>query len=104
MASAILSLYIADSPMDKKLLDIICCPLTKLPLQLLDSERLARLNAAIQSGEIKNHVAGDLGKELTEALVTRDGRLVYPIRDGIPILLEEESIDWNQVVEQARET
>lgn len=104
MASAILSLYIADSPMDKKLLDIICCPLTKLPLQLLDSERLARLNAAIQSGEPQNPTAGAGGEELAEALVTRDGRWVYPIRDGIPVLLEEEAIDWNQTVEQARET
>jgi len=85
--------------MDKKLLDIICCPITKLPLQLLDSERLARLNAAIHAGEIKNHTANDLSEELTEALVTRDGRLVYPIRDSIPVLLEEESIDWNQIVE-----
>jgi len=85
--------------MDKKLLDIICCPLTKLPLQLLDSERLARLNAAIQAGQIKNHAANELGEELAEALVTRDGRLVYPIRGSIPVLLEEESIDWNQIVE-----
>jgi uncharacterized protein YbaR (Trm112 family) len=87
------------APMDKKLLDIICCPLTKLPLQLLDSERLARLNAAIKAGEIKNQAANHLAEKLTEALVTRDGRLVYPIRDGIPVLLEEESIDWNQVVD-----
>jgi uncharacterized protein YbaR (Trm112 family) len=36
---------------------------------------------------------------LAEALVTRDGRLVYPIRNGIPVLLEEESIDWNQIVD-----
>jgi uncharacterized protein YbaR (Trm112 family) len=85
--------------MDKKLLDIICCPVTKLPLQLLDSERLARLNAAIHAGEIKNHAANDLAEDLKEALVTRDGRLVYPIRDSIPVLLEEESIDWNQIVE-----
>jgi len=99
MASAILSLYIIDSPMDKKLLDIICCPITKLPVQLMDSERLARLNAAIQSGEIKNQAAGHLAEELAEALVTRDGRLVYPIRNGIPVLLEEESIDWNQIVD-----
>ena len=85
--------------MDKRLLDIICCPLTKLPLELLDSERLQRLNSGIQAGQIKNHAAEDLADSLAEALVTRDGRLVYPVRDGIPILLEEESIDWNQVAE-----
>jgi uncharacterized protein YbaR (Trm112 family) len=85
--------------MDKRLLDIICCPLTKLPLQLLDSERLDQLNAHIQAGEVKNHGESGLSDSLAEALVTRDGRLVYPVREGIPILLEEESIDWNQVAE-----
>jgi uncharacterized protein YbaR (Trm112 family) len=85
--------------MDKKLLDIICCPLTKLPLQMLDSDRLARLNTAIQSGEIKNRADCNLAEKLAEALVTRDGRLVYPVRAGIPVLLEEESIDWKQIVD-----
>ncbi len=85
--------------MDKKLLDIICCPLTKLPLEVMDGDRLGRLNAAIAAGEIKNEAAHKLAEGLQEALVTRDGRSIYPIRDGIPVLLEEERIDWNQLVE-----
>jgi uncharacterized protein len=85
--------------MDKKLLDIVCCPLTKLPLQLLDGERLTRLNRAIQGGSLRNRSEQPLHDSLAEALVTRDGRLVYPVRDGIPILLEEESIDWKQIAE-----
>ncbi len=83
--------------MDKRLLDIVCCPVTKLPLQLLDSDRLARLNAAISAGELQNRSSQSLPETLSEALVTRDGRLVYPVFDGIPVLLEEESIDWTQL-------
>ena len=83
--------------MDKRLLDIVVCPLTKLPLQLLDGERLAQLNTAIRTRGIRNRAAQPLPETLVEALVTRDGRLVYPIREGIPILLEEESIDWQQL-------
>jgi uncharacterized protein YbaR (Trm112 family) len=85
--------------MEKKLFDIICCPLTKLPLECMDADRLGRLNAAIHAGKIKNHAADSLTEDLAEALVTRDGRLVYPVHDGIPVLLEEESIDWNQLSE-----
>ena len=83
--------------MDKRLLDIVCCPVTKLPLQLLDGERLTRLNAAITGGQLRNRSAQPLAETLTEALVTRDGRLVYPVRDGVPLLLEEESVDWQQL-------
>ena len=83
--------------MDKRLLDIICCPATRLPLELMDADRLARLNAAIAAGKIKNHSDQKPAGNLAEALVTRDGRLVYPIRDGIPILLEDECIDFNQL-------
>lgn len=85
--------------MDKKLLDIVCCPLTKLPLQLLDAERLGRLNAAIRAGTLHDRAGRPVADSLAEALVTRDGRLVYPVRDGIPILLEPEAIDWNQIGE-----
>ena len=83
--------------MDKRLLEIVCCPVTKLPLQLLDRDRLAMLNTAIGAGKISNRAAHLLPESLSEALVTRDGRLVYPVRAGIPVLLEEESIDWQQL-------
>ncbi len=50
--------------MDTKLLELLVCPVTKGPLIL--------------------------GKEKTE-LISRSARLAYPIRDGIPILLENEA-------------
>jgi len=83
--------------MDKRLLDIICCPATRLPLELMDAERLSRLNAAIAAGAVKNHCENTVANALGEALVTRDGRLAYPVRDGIPILLEDECIDLKQL-------
>jgi uncharacterized protein YbaR (Trm112 family) len=83
--------------MDKRLFDIICCPVTRLPLEALDEARLARLNVAIGAGGVRNHGERTVSAALTEALVTRDGRLVYPVRDGIPVLLAEECIDWNQL-------
>ena len=50
--------------MDQKLLDILVCPVTKGPLTL-DRER--------------------------QELVSRTARLAYPIRDGIPVMLEDEA-------------
>jgi uncharacterized protein YbaR (Trm112 family) len=83
--------------MDTKHLDMIVCPVTKGPLELLDGERLAQMNAAISGGVIRNHAERQIEEPLVEALVTHDGRVVYPIVDQLPLLLEDESIDWNQL-------
>ncbi len=80
--------------MHTELLDILCCPLTHQPLEYLDQSRLDRLNAAIITGKALNRAEQTVTATLQQALITRDSRLVYPIRDGIPVLLEEESIDW----------
>ena len=50
--------------MDPKLLEMLVCPVTKGPL-VYDRER--------------------------SELISRSARLAYPIRDGIPIMLEEEA-------------
>lgn len=85
--------------MDRKLFDMIVCPVTKLPLELLDDQRLDQMNAAIAAGRVRNQADQQVAQVVAEALIRRDGHVVYPIIDGIPILLEGESIDWNQVVE-----
>ncbi len=50
--------------MDTKLLELLVCPVTKGPL---------------------------LYQRDTQELISRSARLAYPVRDGIPILLEHEA-------------
>jgi uncharacterized protein len=50
--------------MDKKLLDILVCPVTKGPL-IYNKEK--------------------------QELISKSARLAYPIRDGIPVMLEDEA-------------
>jgi uncharacterized protein YbaR (Trm112 family) len=50
--------------MDKRLLDILVCPVTKAPL-IYDKEK--------------------------QELISKAARLAYPIRDGIPVMLEDEA-------------
>lgn len=83
--------------MDKKLLSILCCPVTHKGLSLARPELLTSVNAAIDAGKLVNHDGVTLADKLAEALVTDDGKILYPINDGIPVLLEGESVILDQL-------
>ena len=77
---------------DQSLLDILVCPETKQPLSVADSALLERLNAAIRTGGVKNRGGQAVATPIDEGLVRKDGSVLYPVRDDIPIMLIDESI------------
>jgi uncharacterized protein YbaR (Trm112 family) len=83
--------------MDKRLLTILRCPVSHKGLSLMKKDKLAKINAKIEAGELINHEGVAIAKPLSEALVTDDGKRVYPVDDGIPVLLEDESISMEQI-------
>ena len=87
----------APHRMEKRLLNILRCPVTHKGLSLARRETLGRLNAAIEQGQISNHDGIALHEPLADALVTDDNKLLYPITGGIPVLLEGESIRLDQL-------
>ncbi len=78
--------------MDKRLLDILCCPVSKTPLRLLGRQELDALNAAIARGEVLTVAGSRVENALAEGLITVDGKVIYRVVDGIPVLLPEEGI------------
>ena len=84
-------------PIDGKLLEILCCPVSKTPLVRLPPDKLKKLNAAIASGDVQ-YVHGETVRDpLHEGLMTEDNRVVYPVIDDIPVLLEEKGIGTTQL-------
>ncbi len=83
--------------MDRKLLDILCCPSSHLGLALLEARGLEALNQAIAAGSVTRADGSTQQDALREALVSSDRKTVYRVEDGIPVLLVEEGIATSQV-------
>jgi uncharacterized protein YbaR (Trm112 family) len=79
-------------PVDADLIAILICPETKQPVALATGAQLARVNELVRAGNAYNRAGTRIAKELAEALVRQDGRVLYPVEDGIPVMLVEESI------------
>lgn len=84
--------------MDKRLLTILHCPITHRGLALAKPATLQAVNAAIATGSLCNRDGEALKQPLAEALLTDDGKVLYPIDDGIPVLLAGESVNMEQLV------
>ena len=82
----------AMTELDKDLLAILVCPETKDPVTLADADLVSRVNAAIEGGKVTSRDGQAVSRALDAALVRQDGKVVYPVRGGIPIMLIDESI------------
>ena len=78
--------------LSNELLARLRCPETAQPLHEAEPAVLARVNAEIARGALVNHDQKKLTVPLTGALVTADGARLYPVLDGIPMLLIGEAV------------
>jgi len=76
-----------------ELLEILVCPETKQPIALAGADVLSRLNAEIDAGRLRNRGGESVKARITEGLVRQDGRILYLVDDGIPVMLIDESIE-----------
>ena len=88
--------------MDKRLLDILCCPVSKTPVRLMGEPELKALNDAIRAGGVVNVSGAPVKDALSEGLITADHKVIYRIQDGIPVMLPEEGIGTAQMNEFPR--
>ncbi len=83
--------------MDKRLLDILCCPVSKQPVKPASKAQLELLNACIRAGDIQTAAGCAVTQPFSAALITTDGRLIYRVDDDIPVMLVEEAIGTIQM-------
>ena len=71
---------------DKKLLEILCCPVSHQTLSPLPTEKLDKLNHAIGSEQVAYVDVTTVSSKIAEALLTDDGKVIYAVHDGIPVM------------------
>ena len=82
---------------DKRLLDILCDPVTKSPVRPLSAGELDALGRAVAAGTISTEGGTPLKAAPSAGLITRDGRTIYRIEDDIPVMLPDEAIETSQI-------
>ncbi len=80
-----------------ELLAILRCPETSQPLQEAPRDVLDRVNEAIDARRARNRGGDTLEERLDEGLVREDGKLLYPVREEIPIMLMDEAISLEAI-------
>ena len=78
--------------MNPALLEILCCPETRQPLRIAPSEVLTALNQRIRAGGVRTHAGQPVTEPCEAGLLREDGRVLYPVRGGLPILLIAEAL------------
>jgi len=77
---------------DPELLKILCCPETHQDVSVADAPLVQKLNSQISSGNLKNRAGKDVAEKIDGGLLRADGKILYPIRQNIPVMLIDEAI------------
>lgn len=80
-------------PVSEELLEILVCPETKQRVSLAADDIISKINIRISAGDLRNRGGDPINKPVSEGLLREDGRILYIVDDGIPVMLVEESIE-----------
>lgn len=71
----------------------LICPESQLPLLVVPEELLANINGQIRRDALYNRSKRKITTHLDAGLMSAAGRLIYPVINGIPLLLVNEAIE-----------
>lgn len=77
---------------DPDLLEMLACPETKEPVHVAEPALIDKLNEAQKAGTLKNRGGKTVEAPLQEGFIREDKRYLYPVVDGIPVMLIDEAI------------
>jgi uncharacterized protein YbaR (Trm112 family) len=82
---------------DPELVEILVCPKTRENVALAYVEIVEKIKQAISAKRIRNVDDQPVTEALQDGLIRDDGKIIYPIRDCIPVMLIGEGIPMDQL-------
>ena len=79
---------------DAELLKILCCPETHQAVRLAEPAIIDELNGKIGAGTVNNRAGQPVKEKVEGGLIRADGKVLYPIRRNIPVMLVDEGIPF----------
>ncbi len=79
-------------PVNEALYPFLICPISRIKLHSLNSRQLQLINRQIKNGDIVTVQKQKVEKVLMEGFISEDGKYIYRIDEGLPILLPDEAI------------
>lgn len=76
---------------NRKLIDLLCCPVRRVPLKLANAAQTTALRAA--AGNLLYVDGTAISSDFNQALITADAGTAYLVIDDIPDLLPEHGIN-----------
>jgi uncharacterized protein YbaR (Trm112 family) len=83
--------------MQPDVLSILCCPEDHSKLTSASSSLVAEINTAIRRGQLRNRAGHIIEHRIDGGLARTGGDVVYPIIDGIPVLVRDEAIEIDRL-------
>lgn len=78
--------------MTPELLHSLRCPETHQTLVISEPGIIGQLNARVAAGQLRNVANRAVTMKLESGLTRADGKVLYPVRQNVPVLLVDEAI------------
>lgn len=79
-------------PLDPQFLQILRCPKTRKPLRMASDSELSELNRRIEQKQVVDASGRAREERVAEGLVPEGEAVLYPVEEGIPILLIDDAL------------
>jgi uncharacterized protein len=88
----------SSSVLAAELLAILCCPETQQDLVLVDVATVQKFNREIVEKKIRTRSGKVVDSPVDGLLIRQDRKIVFLVRNRIPVMLVDEAVEWNREI------